>query len=146
MKYRFIEKHKHLFAVRTMWRVLHVSVSGYYGWTLRPESKRSKESRNLTEAIKTIHQEHHETYSSPRIAEMLQHKGCRCSRSRTARLMRVLGIRARTARRFKVITNSKHHEPIAPNLLRQNFSVEMPNEVWRSDITYLRTDSGWGTT
>ena len=143
MKYRFIKEHKHIFAVRTMCRVLQVSVSGYYGWTQRRESKRSKENRKLMVVIKEIHQEHHETYGSPRIARILQNRGYTCSRSRTARLMRVLGIRARTARKFKVTTDANHHEPIAPNLLGQHFSVEAPNEVWSSDITYLRTDSGW---
>ena len=143
MKYRFIKEHKAVFAVRAMCRVLQVSVSGYYGWTQRRESKRSKENRKLMAVIKEIHQEHHETYGSPRIARILQARGYPCSRSRTARLMRVLGIRARTARKFKVTTDSRHKEPIAPNLLGQDFSVEAPNEVWSSDITYLRTDSGW---
>lgn len=143
MKYRFIKEHKDVFAVRAMCRVLQVSVSGYYGWTQRRESKRSKENRKLMAVIKEIHQEHHETYGSPRIARILQARGYPCSRSRTARLMRVLGIRARTARKFKVTTDSRHKEPIAPNLLGQDFSVEAPNEVWSSDITYLRTDSGW---
>lgn len=143
MKYRFIKEHKNVFAVRTMCRVLQVSVSGYYGWTQRRESKRNRENRKLMEEIKAIHQEHHETYGSPRITEVLRHKGYRCSRSRTARLMRFLGIRARTARKFKVTTDSNHHEPIAPNLLGQDFCVDVPNEVWSSDITYLRTDSGW---
>lgn len=95
------------------------------------------------EEIKAIHQKHHETYGSPRIAEVLRHRGYRCSRPRVARLMRVLGIRARTARKFKVTTDSNHHEPIAEDFLGQDFSVDIPNEVWSSDITYLRTDSGW---
>ena len=93
------------------------------------------------EEIKTIHQEHHETYGSPRIAALLRHKGYRCSRPRTARLMRVLEIRARTGRKFKVTTDANHHELIAPNLLGQEFPVEMPNEVRSTDITYLRADS-----
>lgn len=79
----------------------------------------------------------------PGLPPVLRHKGYRCSRPRTTRLMRVLDIRARTARKFKVTTDAKHHELIAPNLLGQKFSVEMPNEVWSTDITYLQTDSGW---
>ena len=126
-----------------MCRVLHVSVSGYYGWTQRRESRRSTGNRKLVEEIKAIHQEHHETYGNPRIVEVLRHRGYRCSRPRIARLMRVLGIRARTARKFKVTTDANHHEPIAADLLGQDFCVEAPNEVWSSDITYLRTDSGW---
>ena len=36
-------------------------------------------------------------------------------------------IRAKTARKFKVTTDSNHQEPIAPNLLEQDFSAEAPN-------------------
>lgn len=56
--------------------------------------------------------------------------------------MRLMGIRAKTARKFTVTTDSMHNEPIAANLLVQDFSVDTPYEVWTSDITYLRTDSG----
>lgn len=75
MKYRFIKEHKDVFAVRAMCRVLQVSVSGYYGWTQRRESKRSKENRKLMAVKKEIHQEHHETYGSPQIARISQARG-----------------------------------------------------------------------
>ena len=32
---------------------------------------------------------------------------------------------------------------IAPNLLEQNFSVDTPDQVWVTDITYIRTFEGW---
>lgn len=143
MKYRFIASYKNTFAVRTMCRVLQVSVSGYYGWTQRPESNLSKQNREIIEAIKNIHKENHEVYGSPRIANSLKDEGYRCSRPRTARLMRLMNIRAKTVKKFKVTTDSNHTEPIAPNLLDQNFSADIPNEVWTSDITYVRTGSGW---
>ncbi len=57
--------------------------------------------------------------------------------------MRILGIRSKTTRKFKVTTNSNHKELIAPNLLRQRFSAEGVNEVWTNDITYIRVGSGW---
>jgi putative transposase len=143
MKYRFISSYKNTFAVRTMCRVLQVSVSGYYGWTQRPESNRSKQNREIRAAIKKIHKENHEVYGSPRIANSLKDEGYRCSRPRTARLMRFMNIRAKTVKKFKVTTDSNHNEPVAPNLLDQNFSAAIPNEVWTSDITYVRTGSGW---
>jgi transposase InsO family protein len=68
-------------------------------------------------AIREIHKESLETYGSPRITNALQKRGFQCSRPRTARLMRELGIRAKCARKFKVTTDSNHNEPIAPNLL-----------------------------
>ena len=40
-------------------------------------------------------------------------------------------------------TNSKHNLPVAPNILEREFSVNTPNKVWVSDITYILTDEGW---
>ena len=32
---------------------------------------------------------------------------------------------------------------IAPNLVNQKFEAPMPNQIWVSDITYIRTGEGW---
>jgi transposase InsO family protein len=36
--------------------------------------------------------------------------------------MKLHGIKARTKRRFKATTDSKHNLPVAPNLLQRDFS------------------------
>lgn len=102
-----------------------------------------QEKQTIVTAIKEIHKESHGTYGSPRITASLQKRGIKCSRPRVARLMRESDIRAKSARKFKVTTDSNHKEPIAPNILGQDFSPAMPFEAWTSDITYLWTDGGW---
>jgi transposase InsO family protein len=58
--------------------------------------------------------------------------------------MRHYGIRALASRRFRpCTTDSRHDLPIVPNLLKQAFSVSVPNRVWLADITYLPTGEGW---
>ncbi len=57
--------------------------------------------------------------------------------------MKKHGIRAKTKRKFRLTTDSKHTLPIAPNLLERNFSPEKPNQTWASDITYVWTREGW---
>jgi len=57
--------------------------------------------------------------------------------------MRQAGIRAKTVRKFKATTNSKHTHPVAENLLAQDFTATRPNQRWVSDITYIRTEEGW---
>jgi transposase InsO family protein len=46
-------------------------------------------------------------------------------------------------RRQPKTTDSRHGGPIAPNLLRGSLVVTQPNQIWVTDITYLRTDEGW---
>ena len=57
---------------------LEVSVSGYYDWLGRPESKRSRENRQLTEKIKPYHHQSREIYGSPKIHEDLLAEGEKC--------------------------------------------------------------------
>ena len=53
------------------------------------------------------------------------------------------GIKARGKRKFVVTTDSKHALPIAPNLLNREFTVNEPDRVWTSEITYIATGEGW---
>ena len=57
--------------------------------------------------------------------------------------MRALGLKAIQAKKFKATTDSKHSNPVAPDLLEQDFRAEAPNQKWTSDITYVWTNEGW---
>lgn len=143
MKWRFIHKHKDVWPVVRMCKVFDVSPSGYYEWRKRPPSQREQENKQLVKAIRKAHQDSGKTYGSPRIHAELQAQGHACSLNRVARLMRQHHIRAKRRRRYKTTTNSDHSDPVAPNLLEQDFTASRPNEKWVADITYIRTDEGW---
>ena len=106
-------------------------------------SQRELENKKILERIKHIHKESRGSYGSPRITQELHKENLIVSRPRVARLMRKNKICAKTKRKFKVTTNSDHRLPISPNLLQQNFTVNQPNKVWVSDITYIPTRKGW---
>ncbi|GAB6843045.1 hypothetical protein JCM2811A_20460 [Methylorubrum rhodinum] len=109
-----------------------------------PESARSVSNRQLLDDVRRIHAEHHKRYGSPRVHAALRAEGRTASRGRVERLMRQHGIRALAGRRFRpCTTDSRHDLPIAPNLLKQQFSAALPNTVWLADITYLPTGEGW---
>jgi putative transposase len=93
--------------------------------------------------IKAAHAESKGEYGWPRIWKALLAKGVRVGKNRIRKLMQQHGIKARGKRRYVVTTDSKHHLPIAANLLDRNFQPEQPNTVWASDITYIPTDEGW---
>jgi len=143
MKYQFIDTYRSEFAVERMCRALKVSKSGYYAWRIRPQSKRACENDKLDHHIKTTYRKNKGIYGSPRITRALNRQNIACSENRVARRMRINGIIAKTKKRFKVTTKSKHNHPVAKNLLGQNFQVQRPNQVWASDITYIWTREGW---
>ncbi|PJI54401.1 hypothetical protein CTI14_15935 [Methylobacterium radiotolerans] len=73
----------------------------------------------------------------------LMASGRRHSQKRVARLMKELGLRGRTRRRFVKTTIPSSGRPIAQNLLGRAFQPEKPDLVWASDITYIPTREGW---
>jgi len=126
-----------------MCEVLRVSRSGYYLWLDRPESERSKMNQALLSEIRMVHNRSRQTYGSPRVTAELQAQGVGCGENRVARLMAENGIRVKTKRKYRATTDSKHSYRVAPNLLAREFTVDRPNAVWLSDITYIWTSEGW---
>ena len=143
MKYCFMDQYCSEFRVTKMCRALGVSRSGYYGWKKQPQGKRRKDEERLLIEIKESYRKSKGNYGSPRIADDLRDKGLCCGKNRVARIMKVNGIKAKTTKKFKATTNSKHNLPVADNLLKQDFTAATPNTVWVSDITYISTNEGW---
>ncbi|GIW50222.1 MAG: hypothetical protein KatS3mg080_0833 [Anoxybacillus sp.] len=72
-----------------------------------------------------------------------RNKGVKVSQKTVARIMKDGDIRSKTKKKYKATTNSKHHLPVYPNLLNQQFEADEPNQVWVADITYIWTKEGW---
>lgn len=149
MRYAFIRAHATAHAVRTMCRVLRVKRASYYAWQRRDEhgpTAHAQQDATLTTAITVAYRASGRRYGSPRVHAEVQALGHRTSRKRIARLMREQGLRARAPRRYRVTTNSRHAEPVAPNVLARRFDApayQRPNRAWVSDFTYLATREGW---
>ena len=123
--------------------MMEVSRSGFYAWIERPESNRSSQNKELLNLIREAYKLSRGTYGSPRITRVLRKQGIACGTNRIARLMRENYIVAKTKRKYRATTNSKHNYPVAENLVQQNFTVSDPNQVWVTDITFIPTDEGW---
>ena len=119
------------------------SRSAFYRWLKSPVSERKERDIHLKREILITYAESHKIYGYPRIHKSLSSKGEKCGKKRVARLMKELSIRSRIKRKFKTTTNSNHNKPVAKNLLDRNFKPTSPNDVWASDITYIRTHEGW---
>lgn len=130
------------FPVGKMALIFQVSISGYYGYIKRKPSLRDKENEKLVTLIKKIYQEGRCMYGSPRVHAKLLRLEIKCSRKRIAGLMRKNGIAAKMRKSWKRTTKQGKREA-APNLVKQNFTVKVPNCTWASDITYIQTKEGW---
>lgn len=144
MSYQIIETNRPVGVVETLCGALGVSVSGYYAWQGRAASQRQQEDAHLLSQIKVVYQTGRSLYGSPRVHAALRQQGVFCSRKRVARLMRQAGLHShrRPKRRIRT-TDSRHHRPVAPNLLKQDFSAHAPNEKWVGDMLGIWTEEGW---
>ena len=83
-----------------MCRVLGVSTSGYYAWLWRCASARSCRDAELSARIAAIHDDWRGTYGVPRVHAELTEDGERVVRKRVARLVRALGLRGVSRRKW----------------------------------------------
>ena len=123
--------------------MLKVSRSGYYAYVKRPLSKHATHDKRLELEIKAAHKRTYGTYGSERLQKHLLSCGIKAGICRIRRLRKMLGIRCKQVKKYKVTTDSNHTLPVADNLINQNFAVSTPNQVWTSDITYIPTEEGW---
>ena len=126
-----------------MCKALNVSPSGYYAWRTRPVSAREMANRELVKRIEAVYNDSQETYGSPRVYLELKEQGVACSENRVARLMRLRGLQAKQVKRYKSTTKRNKKHPVAPNLLKRDFSADRPAQKWLTDITYIPTREGW---
>ena len=79
-------------------------------------------------------------YGSRRIRDWLEDQGHRVNRKRIQRLMRTMGLAALYPKRNLSRANQAHK--VYPYLLR-NLSIERPNQVWATDVTYIPMARGF---
>ena len=72
--------------------------------------------------MKVIHSDRDmKSYGSPRMHQELVSRGLKCSENTVAKHMKDNGIRAATAKKFRVTTDSNHAHPVAENVLDREF-------------------------
>ncbi len=143
MRYTFILVSQVAFPVTAMCRVLDVSTSGFYGWKAQPVSRRDERDTALRARVRRVFEASRETYGSPRVHAELRADGAPVSENKVAKLMRDEGLVARRKKRFRATTDSKHDDPIAPNIVERDFIADEKNDTWVTDVTCIWTRSGW---
>lgn len=75
------------------------------------------------------------------IKEDLQQQNLKFGRDKLFTLMQYYGLQIKPRRRYIQTTMSKHWLRKWPNIIKEKI-VNQPDEVWVSDITYLKTEQG----
>jgi putative transposase len=141
VKYVFIREHQNEFSIVSVCRVFKLHRSGFYAWLNKPISTREAEDNRLLKLIKTFYVESGGTYGSPWIHQDLREVGESCSVNRVAKIMRKHRLKAQIGYKRRYIKGGSTSR-IADNLLKRQFNPPAPNQVWVSDITYIRTHEG----
>jgi transposase InsO family protein len=126
-----------------MCRALGLSRSGHHAFRTRGPSRRALKQQQLDVQVAAIFGELKGNYGAPRIEQELRRREHCTSKKRVAASMVRQGLAARRKRRWRTTTDSRHGEPIAPNLLKRKFSASAPNRVWVGDTTYLPVIGGF---
>lgn len=143
MRYAFIREQQSQHAVRRLCQMMRVHPSGYYAWLACPQSRRRRDDEVLLGHIKHAWLESGGVYGYRKVHTDLQELGIDCGKHRVHRLMRAEGLRSQSGYRRRPSPRGGRPSVVAPNRLQQQFHVAEPNQVWVTDITYIRTYEGW---
>ncbi len=115
---------------------MKTSRSGHYY-----KSKNKKGDAFLLEKIREVATEF-PSYGYRRVTAQLRRNGITINRKRVHRIMAQNGILCTIRRKYRVTTNSKHGLVKYPNLIK-GFIPVRTDELWHSDITYIRLEAGF---
>jgi transposase InsO family protein len=130
--------------VSLMCEVLDVSRSGFYAWLKRDRPDRKEEDAELTGVIKNIHEDHKGRLGIGRLVTELAKLGRRHSPRRVRRLARAAGLTCVHPRPYRATTiQDKANSGGLVDLVGREFVPNGPNQLWFTDITYIRMWGGW---
>ncbi len=123
----------HEYPVQSVCEFLDLSRSSYYY-----QKKEKPEAQQLAADLKLVAGQH-PTYGTRRLMHQLRRKpfGYQINRKHVQRLARQMNLLRPTKRQKIRTTNSQHPFPRYDNLVK-DMVVTHPDQVWVSDITYIR--------
>ena len=118
---------------------MKLSRSSFYD---KPKTKSSERMEaDLRDKIESICLEF-SRYGYRRVTHELKHQGCHVNHKKVLRLMWESDLLCQVKRRWVNTTDSRHCFPRYPNLIK-GMVISRLNQVWLSDITYIRIRTGF---
>lgn len=135
-----LEKLYGKYSVHVLCDSLEVSRSTFYNHILRNKKENTlaaKKREELRPIIKDIFDSSGQIYGSKKIAAVLKNKGYKAGEHLVSELMFEMNLFSMRTDSKKVY-NKLNKRPRKRNLLKQQFNVSAPNQVWCSDVTYFK--------
>ncbi len=120
---------------------MNIARSTFYRRRKTRNPDRMKTEADLIDRIETICLEF-PRYGYRRVTEQLKRDKWLVNHKKVLRLMRESDLLCRVKRRWTKTTDSQHSFPRYPNLIKGT-NISRLNQVWLSDITYIRIRTGF---
>ena len=143
----FIDDHRAEYGVEPICQVLPIAPSTFYAHKAIEAnpiraSARAQRDGWLSAEIRRVWEQNFCVYGARKVWLQLNREGIGVARCTVERLMRQTGLQgAVRGRMFKVTTHSIDGAERPLDLVDRDFSATRPNELWVSDLTYVRTGS-----
>jgi len=126
--------------------IFELSRSAYYEW-LSNYDKHQQEAQHhsyVCQLIINLFYIYKRRYGTERLSIELKKLGVSYCARKVSIIIRENSLVVAGYKKYKVTTtNSNHKYKVFDNLLKRNFIVDKPNQVYVGDITYIRTNEGW---
>lgn len=131
-------QHSHSYSISLLCKTLSVSRASFYHYFYYSNSNDIKAF--ILSRILTIFYNSNSTYGSPRIAAVLNEEGFNISIKTVSKYMRILNISSIHNSLYPKINNRMREEEksLIINLIK-DIDIIRPNQVWVTDITYIKT-------
>lgn len=137
-RYEVIKELEGQYSVSLLCKTMKVAKGSYYNHILRAKRENTlaaQKRAELTPVIEDIFNSNNQIFGSSKIHAILKDRGYRVSQNTVAQIMHENGWFAIGGGAKKLYYMNLERKE---NILKQNFTVSRPNEVWVSDVTLFR--------
>ncbi len=120
---------------------MKLATSTYYSDPEVPRLEKEEWESNIRGKIEQIRVEEPRVGYRPLLVK-LKRQGVNIGERRLRTVLRKFELQIKPLKKFVATTDSKHHHFVYPNLLPE-MTLDGVNQVWASDITYIRIENGF---